>query len=98
MSIRDEADIVAALRAQDERLRFTSFDHDDAIAVGTRIIVLARERAQTISTSVFRAPTTKAELDEYRAAGIDRAVLEIPDVSRDEILKILDQYAQLLKA
>jgi uncharacterized protein (UPF0303 family) len=53
MPIRDEPDIMAALREQDARLRFTAFDHDDAIAVGTRIIELARQRDQTISTSVW---------------------------------------------
>ena len=51
---------------------------------------------RTLSTSVFRAPADKAALKEYEAAGIDRAVLEIPDASRDEILRILDGYAPLL--
>jgi hypothetical protein len=46
---------------------------------------------------VFRAPTDKAGLDEYEAAGVDRAVLEIPDQSRDEILKLLDRYAPLVR-
>jgi hypothetical protein len=45
---------------------------------------------------VFRAPADRAALAEYRAAGIDRAVLEIPDGSRDEILRVLDDYAPLL--
>jgi probable F420-dependent oxidoreductase len=51
---------------------------------------------RTLSTSVFRAPADKAVLKEYEAAGIDRAVLEIPDSSPDEILRILDGYAPLL--
>ncbi len=51
---------------------------------------------KTLSTSVFRAPTNKAALAEYGAAGIDRAVLEIPDGTRDEILKVLDEYVPLL--
>ena len=51
---------------------------------------------KTLSTSVFRAPPEKAMLKEYEAAGIDRAVLEIPDQSRDEILRVLDRYAPLL--
>ncbi len=33
---------------------------------------------------------------DYRAAGIQESVLEIPDRSRDEILKVLDGYAPLL--
>jgi probable F420-dependent oxidoreductase len=51
---------------------------------------------RTLSTSVFRAPADKAALKEYQEAGIDRAVLEIPDASRDEILRILDSYVPLL--
>jgi hypothetical protein len=51
---------------------------------------------KTLSTSVFRAPPDQATLREYDEAGIDRAVLEIPDESRDEILRTLDRYAPLL--
>ena len=47
--------------------------------------------------SVFRAPADPAALAEYRAAGVHEALLEIPDQSRDEILKVLDKYAPLLK-
>ena len=50
----------------------------------------------TLQVSVFRAPADKATLDSYRQHGIDRALLEIPDTSRDEVLKLLDQYAKLL--
>ncbi len=50
----------------------------------------------TLSTSVFRAQADKAALREYEATGIDRAVLEIPDGSRDEILRVLDEYVPLL--
>jgi len=64
-----------------------------------RLRRIAEEKGRdpkTISTSVFRAPPDKAALTEYEAAGIDRAVLEIPDVSRDEILRVLDGYVPLL--
>jgi probable F420-dependent oxidoreductase len=50
---------------------------------------------KSLVISVFRAPADKAALAEYRAAGIDEALLEIPDLSRDEILQLLDQYAPL---
>jgi probable F420-dependent oxidoreductase len=46
--------------------------------------------------SVFRAPAEAAALAEYRAAGIQEAVLEIPDQGRDEILRVIDRYAPLL--
>jgi probable F420-dependent oxidoreductase len=70
------------IRAQLERL------HQMADKAG-------RDR-RTLSTSVFRAPADKAALKEYEEAGIDRAVLEIPDQSRDEILRVLDSYVPLL--
>jgi probable F420-dependent oxidoreductase len=70
------------IRAQLERL------HQMADKAG-------RDR-RTLSTSVFRAPADKAALAEYSEAGIDRAVLEIPDLSRDEILRVLDSYVPLL--
>ena len=70
------------IRAQLERL------HQMADKAG-------RDR-RTLSTSVFRAPADKAALAEYSGAGIDRAVLEIPDLSRDEILRVLDNYVPLL--
>jgi hypothetical protein len=38
----------------------------------------------------------EAILDEYREAGLHRAVLVIPDSTRDEILKALDNYARLV--
>jgi probable F420-dependent oxidoreductase len=57
----------------------------------------AGRNPKTLSTSVFRAPNDTAGLDEYRKAGIDRAVLEIPDGTRDEILKVLDGYVPLLR-
>jgi hypothetical protein len=44
---------------------------------------------------VFRAPADKRALAEYREAGIDEALLEVPDKSRDEILRLLDDYAAL---
>ena len=51
-----------------------------------------------LSITVFRAPPDKAALDDYRAAGIDAALLEIPDLGRDEILRLLDKYAPLTQA
>lgn len=47
------ADLLAILAEQDQRLRFPGFVHDDALAVGYRIVELARSRNLTISTSVW---------------------------------------------
>jgi alkanesulfonate monooxygenase SsuD/methylene tetrahydromethanopterin reductase-like flavin-dependent oxidoreductase (luciferase family) len=49
----------------------------------------------TLSISVFGAPADKMVLTEYRDAGIQRAVLQIPDLTRDEIIGLLDKNAPL---
>jgi probable F420-dependent oxidoreductase len=51
---------------------------------------------RSLSISVFRAPADRTALQQYCEAGIDRAVLEVPDQSRDEILRVLDSYAPLI--
>ncbi len=48
----------------------------------------------TLSISAFAAPPDEAVLAEYREAGIHRSLLVIPDLTRDEILRVLDQYAR----
>jgi hypothetical protein len=42
---------------------------------------------------VFSAPADQAKLAPYREAGIQRVLLEVPDLSRDEILRVLDNNA-----
>ncbi|MEJ0071805.1 MAG: LLM class F420-dependent oxidoreductase [Pseudomonadota bacterium] len=52
----------------------------------------------SLSITVFRAPTEQAALADYRAAGIKRVLFDVPDLSRDEILRKLDEYAPLVAA
>ena len=52
---------------------------------------------KTLSITVFAAPADAAKLAPYREAGIDRVLLEVPDLSRDEILRVLDKNAALVK-
>ncbi|MBO0739734.1 MAG: LLM class flavin-dependent oxidoreductase, partial [Alphaproteobacteria bacterium] len=66
-----------------------------------RLRRMAEARARdprSLSISVFRAPADRAALREYREAGIDEALLEIPDLGRDEILQLLDRYTPLTTA
>ncbi len=66
-----------------------------------RLARMAESKGRTpaeLSITVFRAPADKAALDDYRAAGIEAALLEIPDLSRDDILRLLDKYAPLTAA
>ena len=53
---------------------------------------------KTLSITVFNAPSDRAALSAYRDAGIDRALLEVPDLNRDEVLRLVDQKAALVKA
>jgi alkanesulfonate monooxygenase SsuD/methylene tetrahydromethanopterin reductase-like flavin-dependent oxidoreductase (luciferase family) len=47
----------------------------------------------TLSITVFNAPADAAALAPYREAGIARVLLEVPDLSRDDILRRLDKLA-----
>jgi probable F420-dependent oxidoreductase len=60
-----------------------------------RIAEIKGRDPKSLMISVFRAPPDQAVLAEYRQAGIDEALIEIPDLSRDEILQLLDRYARL---
>lgn len=53
---------------------------------------------KSLTITVFGAPNDAAVLEEYAKAGIQSALLAIPDLSRDEILKYLDKIALLAKA
>ena len=52
---------------------------------------------KTLSITVFAAPADEAKLAPYREAGIERVLFEVPDISRDEILRVLDKNAALAK-
>jgi len=49
------------------------------------------------SRPAFAPLSDKVLLDSYQKAGLDGALLAIPDLSRDEILKQLDAWAPLAK-
>ncbi|MCA8928788.1 MAG: LLM class F420-dependent oxidoreductase [Alphaproteobacteria bacterium] len=73
-----------------------NFDPHDAMQRLRRHADAAGRDMSTLSVTVFRAPAEQAALDSYRQHGVHRALLEIPDTSRDEVLKLLDRYAKLL--
>ena len=49
----------------------------------------------TLSIKVFNAPADRAVLASYHDAGIARVLLEVPDLSRDEVMRVLDKNAPL---
>ena len=50
----------------------------------------------TIQTTVFGATGDPEALDDYREAGVFRALITIPPKGRDEVLPLLDRHARLL--
>jgi probable F420-dependent oxidoreductase len=58
----------------------------------------AKRDPKSLSITVFGAPPDKAVLDAWREAGIERALLQIPDETPDEILRLVDKLAPLTRA
>jgi probable F420-dependent oxidoreductase len=73
-----------------------NFDPREAVGRLHRMAADAGRDAATLSITAFGAPADAAKLDAYRDAGIDRTLLQIPDLTRDEILRLLDQHASLV--
>jgi probable F420-dependent oxidoreductase len=73
-------------------------DFDPAIAM-QRLKAHADDAGRSmdeLTVSVFRAPADAQKLTSYHDAGITRAIFEIPDAPRDEILKQLDDYTKIM--
>jgi probable F420-dependent oxidoreductase len=71
------------------------FNAKEAVARLRQAASAAGRDYSTVSISVFWAPADAKALAEFREAGIQRAILAIPDGSRDEILSVLDKHAAL---
>jgi len=71
------------------------FNPKEAVARLRQAALAAGRDFSTLSISVFGAPAEEAVLGEYRELGIERAILAIPDLSRDEIMGVLDKYTRL---
>ncbi len=75
-----------------------AFDPKEAVGRLRQMASTVRRDFASLSITVFRAPSDAAKLAAYRDAGIGRVLLEIPDLSRDEILQHIDTIAPLTKA
>ena len=71
------------------------FNAKDAVARLRQAASTAGRDFSTLPISVFGAPADEAVLAGYREVGIQRALLAIPDLTRDEILGVLDKHARL---
>lgn len=72
------------------------FNANEAVDRLRRAASAASRDFSTLSITAFGAPTEKGALDGYSKAGIGRALLAVPDLSRDEILQLLDKRTTLL--
>jgi len=72
------------------------FDPKVAVERLKKAAVAGGRDPKTLSITVFAAPPDAAKLAAYREAGIDRVLLEVPDLSRDEILRSLDKNTALI--
>jgi hypothetical protein len=70
------------------------FDPSDNLARLRRMCAAVGRPIDEISTSVFGAPADLETLKGYQDAGIDRVLLPLPAIAPDEVLKILDNYAE----
>ncbi|MDB5373451.1 MAG: class F420-dependent oxidoreductase [Belnapia sp.] len=70
---------------------------DPAVAKGRlrQAAEVAGRDPASLGMTVFRAPPDAAKLVPYREAGVERVLLEVPDLDRDGILRRLDEMAPL---
>ena len=71
------------------------FDPDEGMARLRRMAEDAGRDPATLSVTVFRLPTEKREVERYRAAGIERGLIQFTSLKRDNILRSLDEYTEL---
>ena len=72
------------------------FDAAAGIARLRRIADEAGRDMSGLSISVFGARPDRRAMDEYREAGVTRAIIGLPSDSRDDVLRLLDKHAALL--
>ncbi len=74
----------------------SGFDPAEAVDRLRRAAAMAGREFADLSITVFRAPADAEALARYTDAGITRALLEVPDIGRDDTLRLLDRYAALI--
>ena len=72
------------------------FDVAGGIERLRRVADEAGRGMDTLSVSLFGARPDAQTMEEYRQAGVDRALIGLPSNSRDDILRRLDSHALLL--
>ncbi len=72
------------------------FDAAENMARLARMAEAGGRDASEFSVSVFGAPDDKAMLDGWAEAGVTRALLTLPSEPRDDALRRLDRYADVI--
>jgi len=73
----------------------------DPVAGAEKLRRMSSEKGRdpkSLTITVFAAPPDAKVLDSYKKAGLQGALLAIPDLDRDGILRQLDQWTPLAKA
>jgi len=86
----------ANVASDDEQTGRVTADPAESIA---RLRAAADEAGRdmsTLSLTAFRLPPEKALVEAYAEAGFNSALLYLPSAGRDEVLRLLDDYAHLL--
>ncbi|MEK7687578.1 MAG: LLM class F420-dependent oxidoreductase, partial [Pseudomonadota bacterium] len=76
----------------------SGFEAATALDRLTRMAESMKRDPATLTITVFGAPPEAPALASYEKVGIQNALLAIPDLTRDEILRHLDTIAPLAKA
>jgi probable F420-dependent oxidoreductase len=69
----------------------------DGIADLRRLAEEKGRQPSTVSVTVFGAQADHATIDAYRSADVERVLLRLPPSDRDQILPLLDRYAELVE-
>jgi probable F420-dependent oxidoreductase len=57
----------------------------------------AKRDPKSLTVSVFGAPSDPGVLEQFRQAGVTRAILRLPPEGRDKVLPLVDQWAKLIR-
>lgn len=69
---------------------------DEQLAELKRHVAERGRKMSEIDITVLTQPATKADLESLRDKGVNRVVLSLPTLGRDEALKVLDSYAAVV--
>lgn len=73
-----------------------AFEPEEGMSRLRQAAAEAERDMETLSVTVFRLPADKKRIEACAEAGIERGLLQLPSAGRDEVLRLLDEYAPLM--